>query len=959
VLHATPELAAAAAAKKSPKVIRKTRKVVLHATPALAAAADAKRKSPKPAKIKRVVKKATKPLPPPPPPPPPSSTPPPPAKTPIMVTTAPGLPPTPIELLPTPSPPRVPSPPVPAFVKAASHTELQERFVHLGTPGVTVTIANRKQREQEYVRALRDRYRKDVKAAVKTFKPPLTIGQKVQMLPPSSSAAAAAAAAPLPTPTLLPPSPIPLVSPTPPKTTTKRTPPPTHPPTPLASAASRSPKSSRKKTPPKRKTVRFVLPRTSPVTKTIKKQTAQRAKRPSMKANLVSYGTGGVAALLAMDQKALETMYRKANKTYREGEPIMTDTAFDLLEDHIGERFPTSKVLQVVGAKTKRVEVQLPYTLFSMNKIKPGQGKLAAWKAKHSGPYVISAKLDGASVLYELKADSARLLTHGEVRKGDTTQKGGDVSHLVPLIGLAEKLPASLPDTVMIRGEVILRRKVFEDKYSDDYANPRNLTAGLLNALDTAKHGDRQRDLELVAFEVIEPKGLTPSEQFAFLKQHEKALGLEVVQNEIIAKPAELTEERLSKEFMKLREDHPYECDGVIVADDKVYPRKNQNPDHAIAFKMTLKDEIVKATVRTVSWRVTKDGYIKPTVHLHPVKVPGATIAKATGHDAKKIRDRKIGPGAVVEVLRRGQVIPHLERVLTPATAAAVKESWWDGPQEWSETGVDIRLPAEARKDEQWNTEIRFSNLHRFFANIKAKHLGEKTMRKLFDSGYDTVKKLADATPQELTRVEGIQATSAKNIVESVKKALAEATAQQLMVGSNLFGRNTGNTISARVLALYPNILHFEAKDAAESRRLAGGLVTMIKGVSESRATQFVAAIPDFRHLIEPFRPELVAPWPLDKVLAAAAPAKKPSPVLKSHPLAGMEVITTGVKHNLIEPHLEKAGAKLGSRVNAQTAVVVIKDEPGYSSTKTQAAEKHNVPQMTVEQFMGKYFPGA
>jgi NAD-dependent DNA ligase len=673
-----------------------------------------------------------------------------------------------------------------------------------------------------------------------------------------------------------------------------------------------------------------------------------------MKAHLTNYNTAGAEALLTIDQNGLESMYRKANKTYREGEPIMSDTAFDVLEDHIRERFPNSKVVQVVGAKTKRVEVPLPYTLFSMNKIKPGQGKLAAWKAKYSGPYVISAKLDGASVLYEVKADGARLLTHGEVKKGNTTQKGGDVSHLIPLIGLANKLPVDIPETVMIRGEVILKRKLFEDKYADDYANPRNLAAGLLNALDTAKHGDRQRDLEFVAFEVIEPKGLIPSEQFAYLSKHAKAFGWKVVENKII--PSDLTEDRLSQEFTALRENHPYECDGVIVADDHVYPRKNQNPDHALAFKMTLTDEIVKATVRTVSWRVTKDGYMKPTVHLHPVKVPGATIAKVTGHDGKKIRDRMIGPGAVVEVIRRGQVIPHIERVLTPATAAAVKESWWDGPQEWSESGVDIRLPAEARKDDQWNTEIRFSNLYRFFDKIKAKSLGEKTMRNLFDSGYDTVKKLAVATPQELTRLDGIQETSARNIVDSVKKALAEATALQLMVGSNLFGRNTGNTISAQVLTKYPNILHFQAQNDAEVRRLTAGLVT-IKGISDSRATQFVEAIPQFREFIAPFRAELVAPWTFDKVLSVGTPSKKTSPVVKGHPLAGREIVTTGVKHNMVESQLNSVGATLGSRVNAETAAVIIKDEPGYSSTKTNAAEKHKVEQLTLPQFMSKYFP--
>lgn len=694
--------------------------------------------------------------------------------------------------------------------------------------------------------------------------------------------------------------------------------------------------------------------------KSITKKTVQQAKRPTMKANLANYSLQGSAALLQMDRKALEMLYRKANKTYREGAPIMTDTAFDILEDHIRERFPDSNVLQVVGAKTKRVEVPLPYTLFSMNKVKPGQGKLDAWKSKYRGPYVISAKLDGASALYVLQKDSAGLYTHGEVRKGDTSQKGGDASHLVPLIGMATKLPPSLPETIMVRGEVILNRHLFESKYSENYANPRNLSSGLLNAMDTTKHGDRQQDLEFVAFEVIEPKGLTPSEQFAFLKKHQSQLGpgLKVVWHEQIAKPEELTEERLSDVFQWLRDEHDYECDGVIVVDDKVYPRKNQNPDHALAFKMTLADQKVEATVRTISWNVSKDGYIKPTVHVHPVKVPGATISKATGHDARALQRKRIGPGAKIELLRRGDVIPHVERVVTPATDEAMQEGWWDGPYEWD--GANIRLPAEAKKDDQWNTEVRLTNMQRFFKMIKAKGLGDKVVAKLFEEGYDTIPKVAGATPQELTRIDGIQATSAKKIVESVKKALAEAPLIKLVVGSNIFGRGTGHTIMGDALNLYPHLLHFASDEPADVRRLEAGLAGL-KGISAGRAQQIIAAIPEFRHFMKHVRPELVEPWSTEKALAPLDPAtaaKKASPVLKGHSLAGREVVTTGIKTNLIEPHLDRAGAKLGNRVTKDTAVVVVRDDPLYESSKTKDAAKHNVSMMTVEQFLNKFFPG-
>ena len=364
---------------------------------------------------------------------------------------------------------------------------------------------------------------------------------------------------------------------------------------------------------------------------------------------------------------------------------------------------------------------------------------------------------------------------------------------------------------------------------------------------------------------------------------------------------------------------------------------------------------------------MSKDGYIKPTVHLHPVKVPGATIRKVTGHDARTIQTKKLGPGAKVVILRRGDVIPHVENVKTPATAAAMKEAWWQGPYEWSKSGVDIRLPAEAMLDEQWNTEMRFANIKKFFDTIKASNLGEKAMRKMFEEGYDTVEKMAAVTPQELTRIEGFQATKAKNIVEGIRNAVRDASELKLMVGSNVFGRGSGRDILAKVLKKFPNVLHFESENMAENRKLERGIAA-IKGVSEERALQIVAAVPKFRRFLKPLRPELVTSFPVERALsseklgaadaaAAAAPRAQATPQIPNHPLAGKEVVTTGIKVNQVEPHLAKAGATLGSGVKAATAVVVVSDDPLYSSGKTEKAKKLNIPMMTVDEFKSKYFP--
>ena len=55
---------------------------------------------------------------------------------------------------------------------------------------------------------------------------------------------------------------------------------------------------------------------------------------------------------------------------------------------------------------------------------------------------------------------------------------------------------------------------------------------------------------------------------------------------------------------------------------------------------------------------ITKDDYLQPIVHFEPVEIDGVTIEKATGFNAKFIKDNKIAPGSIIVIIRSGDVIP-------------------------------------------------------------------------------------------------------------------------------------------------------------------------------------------------------------------------------------------------------------------------------------------------------------
>ena len=67
---------------------------------------------------------------------------------------------------------------------------------------------------------------------------------------------------------------------------------------------------------------------------------------------------------------------------------------------------------------------------------------------------------------------------------------------------------------VMRTKHIFIPKKVFETKYQDKFANPRNMVAGIINqkAVNSAIH-----DLDFVVYEIIEPM-LKPSDQMMFLK---------------------------------------------------------------------------------------------------------------------------------------------------------------------------------------------------------------------------------------------------------------------------------------------------------------------------------------------------------------------------------------------------------------------------------------------------------
>ena len=615
----------------------------------------------------------------------------------------------------------------------------------------------------------------------------------------------------------------------------------------------------------------------------------------------------GISVLESLNENQLSELLRESNAAYYNEEPFFTDNQYDIVKEFVESKYPSNPVLHEIGAPVERNKVILPYPMGSMDKIKPDTNALANWTSKFSGPYVLSCKLDGVSGLYTTEGPKPKLYTRGDGKIGQ------DISHLIPFL--------RLPKTkgLVIRGEFIIPRALFETKYKDKFANPRNMVAGIVNHKTI---NEAVQDLHFVAYEVMNPIK-KPSQQLAFLL----TLDVEVVLYKI--EPT-INNELLSNTLLDWRYNYAYEIDGVIVTNDALYKRKAGNPEHAFAFKMVLSDQVAEAKVVDVIWAASKDGYLKPRVQIEPINLGGVQITYATGFNGAFINDNKIGVGSTIELIRSGDVIPYIRKVIVPAEEPRMPSI----PFKWNDTHVDIML-----EDLESDQTVREKNITGFFRGIGVEGLSTGNIKRIMEAGYDSIPQILKMTIEDLLQIDGFKEKMATKIHDGIKEKIDAASLTKIMSASNMFGRGFSEKKIELIMVSYPKVLLSKESNAQKITKILA-----IKGMATKSAEAFVERIPYFINFIKESG--------LVKKLAEKISEKKP--VNQFHPLFGKSIVMTGFRDTALQEALKDIGAKIGSSVSSKTFVVLVKDKE-EDTGKANEARKLNVPLITPQEFRDKY----
>lgn len=615
-----------------------------------------------------------------------------------------------------------------------------------------------------------------------------------------------------------------------------------------------------------------------------------------------------------------------ADKYYNTSISIIDDATYDLLIDFLRLREPKSKILKNIGAPIKsKNKVKLDYHLGSMDKIKPADSnKFDSWIKKYKGPYNLSDKLDGVSALLVYKKnESIKLFTRG------TATEGQDITVLIKYLNLPsfeeikeyiskKKIVADDKDNLMaFRGELIINQKIFEKNWSNTLKNARNSVAGLVNSKNI--NSDLAKDTNLVLYEVVDPF-LKIDDQFKMLNE----LGFKVVKNKTVTT---ISFEILSKYLRDRRSNGEYLVDGIIITDSKKHDRNTDgNPEYAFAFKDILEDQIAQSTIIKIEWNISKNGYLNPTVIIEPVSIGGVEIKRVSAHNAKYVVDNKLGVGAKIEIIRSGDVIPYIQKVIKPATKIDLPKGKWH----WNETEVDI-ISNDMESD-----ELKIKNLQFFFSTLNTKGMGKKNVEKIYNSGLNTIEKILKAKESDLLKIEGFQEKTSSNLILAIKESLTNVNLAKLIAASNALGEGIGEGRLKQVLDTYPNLITDYKK---WSKKEFIDKIKELEGWEDKTSSILVNNFDEFIKFYNKIKSYIT----LEKKIE-----------IKQSKLTGLTIVLSGFRDNDLQEKLESIGVKISSSVSKNTDYLVVKDQETINegTGKVQKAQDVGVKIITKEQLV-------
>jgi DNA ligase (NAD+) len=639
---------------------------------------------------------------------------------------------------------------------------------------------------------------------------------------------------------------------------------------------------------------------------------------------------------------------------YVEDRPEVTDAEYDRLVRELRDLetrhpeltspdSPTQRVAGRVAPTFAPVEHKVPMLSLdnatSPEDLRAFEGRLQRALPGSGFAYVCEPKIDGLGVALLYAAGRfVRGATRGDGRVGEDITANLRTIATIPRV-LSGRLAES--PALEVRGEVFMSRAAFQHLNEEleaagqsPFANPRNAAAGSVRQKDSAITG--RRALGIYVYQISHAERLPYTTHWDVLT----ALRDAGFQTNPESRPCGSMDEVIATcQALEGRRDRlPYEADGVVVKVDSLDQQRHlgataHHPRWAMAYKFAAQQALTR--IRDIRINVGRTGALTPSAELEPVPIAGATISRATLHNADELARLDVRVGDTVLIERAGDVIPRVVHVVPDRRPADSQPFAF--PSECPVCGASaVRLEGEVVvrcPNAACPARLKESLFHygsRGAMDIEG--LGEAVIDQLVTR--QMVRDFADLYRlglADLIELERLAEKSAGNLVHAIESSKKRGLARLLYaLGIRYVGARASQLLAE----------HF-------------GTMERLQAASQEAIGQIYGIGPRIAAAVRLFLDEPANRQVIARLTEVGVVMEDAGGVAGDKPLAGKSIVLTGGLERLARDEAKSLVTRLGGRVTSavsrKTDYVVVGKDPG---SKAEDARRLGVPILDEDGFL-------
>lgn len=521
-------------------------------------------------------------------------------------------------------------------------------------------------------------------------------------------------------------------------------------------------------------------------------------------------------------------------------------------------------------------------------------------------------KFDGASLnlIYE-NGILKQAITRGDGEIGEDVTQNAMTIQSIPL-EIAEK------SLIEIRGEVVIKKSDFEDinierlKNSEStFANPRNAAAGSLRQLDSSITSKRK--LFFNAWGV--GQNSLNFEKTSQMMDYIFSLGFVKTPMQTLVKNIDDIK-KLYENMIKKRDTFPMLLDGMVIKIDDITTQQDLGftqkfPRWSCAYKFPAVEKTTK--LKDIILQVGRTGVVTPVAIVEPVLIEGANVERATLHNFDEIQRLDLKIGDEIIIIRSGDVIPKITKVLKDRRDGNEKEIL--KPTICPDCSSELLIEDIMIKCQNLDCPSRVVNSIIYFASkncLNIDGLGDKIVellvneKKIFD-----ILDLYSLKYEDLKNLEGFKEKKINNLLNAIENS---KNSELYRVLTALGIEHIGEVASKSICSKFGlDLVDVSFED-----------LISIDGIGEQMANSF----------LEFFRVNRQFVLKLFDILKPKVTIKEEA---KDNPFKNKTVVITGTmskSRDEIKLFLEDLGAKVSSSVSKKTDFLIYGEDAGSKYDK-------------------------